>query len=383
MPGKTAIVLGGGVGGVVAATTLRRLLPKEDHVVLVERTGRHVFWPSLLWLMTGTRKADDVQRDLTSLKRRDIDVRTGEVTAIDPATCTVHVGEETLQGDALVLSLGADLAPERIPGLKEAGHNFYSVEGALSLYEDLQRLQAGRVVVLIADVPFKCPAAPYEGAMLIDYFLRKRGLRDQVDVSIYAAEPAPMGVAGPEVSQGVRDLVAEHGIAYHPKKRIAEVDATGKRLHFESGEDVPYDVLAVVPPHVAPAVVRQAGLAPQGWVEIDRETCETRFENVFAIGDVTGVTLAMGKPLPKAGVFAHAQAEAVAQTIAAKWTGVGDNGRFHGNGECFIELGSGKAGFARGNFYAEPTPEMRMFRPGRHWHVAKVAFEKNWWRTWF
>ena len=109
----------------------------------------------------------------------------------------------------------------------------------------------------------------------------------------------------------------------------------------------------------------------------------SRFDRVFAIGDVTGVMLAMGKPLPKAGVFAHAQAEAVARTIAARWTGKGDESRFSGNGECFIEMGSGAAGFARGNFYAEPVPEVKMFRSGRHWHVAKVAFEKNWWRSWF
>ena len=384
MSGKTAIVLGGGVGGVVAASTLRRLLPKGDRVVLVERSGQHVFWPSLLWLMTGTRKPQDVQRDITALRQQGIEVLKREVTRIDPATHTVYMGDDSLQGDAFVVALGAELAPERIPGLAEAGRNFYTVDGAAHLFEDLQSLRQGRVVVLIAGVPFKCPAAPYEGAMLIDHLLKKRRVREQVEIAIWAAEPAPMGVAGPVVSQGVRDLVAEHGITYHPSRQISRVDAAGKRLHFEGGDEVSFDVLAVVPPHAPPDIVHEAGLtASGGWVQIDRETCETPFENVFAIGDVTGVMLAMGKPLPKAGVFAHAQAEAVARTIAARWTGKGEEGRFTGNGECFIEMGSGAAGFARGNFYAEPVPEMKMFRPGRHWHVAKVAFEKNWWRSWF
>lgn len=384
MSGKTAIVLGGGVGGVVTASNLRHLLPKEDRVVLIERSGRHVFWPSLLWLMTGTRKAQDVQRDIAALRQPGIEVLKREVTRIDPDTRTVHMGDESLQGDALVVALGAELAPERIPGLAEAGRNFYTVEGATDLHQDLQALPEGRVVVLIAGVPFKCPAAPYEGAMLIDHLLRKRRVRDRVEVEIWAAEPAPMGVAGPAVSQGVKDLVAGRGIAYHPSRQISRVDVAQRRLQFEGGDEVSYDVLAVVPPHVPPTVVQEAGLtAPGGWVEIDRESCETRFENVFAIGDVTGVMLAMGKPLPKAGVFAHAQAEAVARTIATRWTGRDDEGRFLGNGECFIEMGSGVAGFARGNFYAEPVPQVNMFRSGRHWHVAKVAFEKNWWRSWF
>lgn len=384
MSGRRVIVLGGGVGGVVAASHLRRLLPQKDEVVLIERTGRHVFWPSLLWLMTGMRKAHDVERSLDGLKQRGIEVLDLEVTGVDPVSRTVSMGEDRLKGDALVIALGADLAPEKVPGLAEAGRNFYTVEGAADLYKDLQELKEGRVVVLIAGVPFKCPAAPYEGAMLIDHLLRKRRVRPQVEVALWAAEPAPMGVAGPEVSKGVQDLVADRGIAYHPNSQIARVDGAHHTLHFVDGNEVPYDVLAVVPPHTPPAAVREAGLtAPGGWVEIDRGTCETSFENVFAIGDVTGVMLSLGKPLPKAGVFAHAEAEAVAKTIAARWTGHGEEARFSGHGECFVEVGSGAAGFARGNFFAEPLPDVKMFRTGRHWHVAKLAFEKNWWRTWF
>jgi sulfide:quinone oxidoreductase len=91
----------------------------------------------------------------------------------------------------------------------------------------------------------------------------------------------------------------------------------------------------------------------------------------------------MGKPLPKAGVFAHGQAESVAHTVASRLRGRGGARRFEGHGECFIEMGGGQAGFARGNFYAEPTPRVHMHRPGAHWHAAKVAFERNWWRTWF
>ncbi len=78
--------------------------------------------------------------------------------------------------------------------------NFYTVAGAQAVWDQLQTLDGGRVVVLLSRIPFKCPAAPYEAAMLIDGFLRKRHRRDQVDVEIWAAEPLPMGVAGPAVS---------------------------------------------------------------------------------------------------------------------------------------------------------------------------------------
>jgi len=115
----------------------------------------------------------------------------------------------------------------------------------------------------------------------------------------------------------------------------------------------------------------------------NRQTMETKHEGVFAIGDITGIPLAVGKPLPKAGVFAHFQAEAVANNIAVEINGKGRKKTFTGNGECFIEMGDGKAGFARGNFYHEPLPDVKMFKPGIHWHAGKVLFEKDFLHRWF
>lgn len=384
MDKRTVLVLGGGVGGLVAASVLRRELAPEDRVVLVERAPRHTFWPSLLWLMSGSRTAEQVQRDLQPLARRGIEVLHGDITEIDPERRRVVVGGEELAGDALVVALGAALVPERVPGLAEAGGNFYTVDGARQVHDQVSGLQAGRVAVVVADVPFKCPAAPYEAAMLLENLLRRRRVRDRAEVTIYAAEPAPMGVAGPAVSQGVVDFVRQRGIDYRPSMKLTRVDASAKRLHFDTGDEAEFDVLAVVPPHAAPEVVRKSPLAgPSGWIVIDPATCETRFENVFAIGDVTTVPLKLGKPLPKAGVFAHGQAETVARTLAARLRGRGREHKFEGHGECFIEMGGGVAGFARGNFYAEPVPQVQMYRAGRHWHAAKVAFERNWWHTWF
>jgi sulfide:quinone oxidoreductase len=130
--------------------------------------------------------------------------------------------------------------------------------------------------------------------------------------------------------------------------------------------------------------VKDAGLTgDSGWVPVDRHTMETKFPGVYAIGDVTGIPLAVGMPLPKAGVFAHREGEAVAQTIAAQITGKGEAGRFDGGGECFIEVGGGKAGFGRGNFYADPRPEVKLHQPTRYWHAGKILFEKDWFRRWF
>jgi sulfide:quinone oxidoreductase len=384
MTNKTVLVLGGGVGGIITANTLRKLVGKEHRIVLIEQNLDHTFAPSFLWLMTGLRKPEKISRNLNRLKRKGIEVVEGEITRIDPVKKKVTVGKHHFSGDYIIVSLGAQLIPDAIPGLEKMGYNFYSLEGAINLRDALKEFQGGNLVVLITSVPYKCPAAPYEAAMLLEYSCRKRKIRDKVNLALYAAEPGPMGVAGKELSASVRKLVEDKGIRYYPDHQLLSVDQKEKILRFSNGSTTYFDLLAYVPTHTAPQVVKDAKLTGESdWVEVNRNTLETKFPEVYALGDITGIPLALGKPLPKAGVFAHYQAEVVAHNIAVDITGKGQKTQFTGNGECFIELGDGKAGFARGNFYAEPLPVVKMHKPGRYWHAGKVLFEKDWFRRWF
>lgn len=382
---RTVLVLGGGVGGVASAVTLRKKLPRDHRVVLVDRRQRHLFDPSLLWLMTGRRTPEAITRPLERLRRKGIEVVTGEIERIDPDQRRVSVDGTELQGEHLIVSLGAEYAPELVPGLAKAGHNFYGLDGAEELRDALRGFRAGRLAVLTATPLYKCPAAPYEAAMLLDSDCRRRGVRGDVQIDLYAAEPGPMGVAGPKVSAGVRELVEGKRIGYHPEHKVERVDPEAKRIDFTNGSDAAgFDLLAYVPPHRAPRAVRESGLTDEsGWVPVDRHSLETSFAQVYAIGDVTSIPLQLGKPLPKAGMFAHAEAEVVAGNIARAVTGKGGAASFAGHGMCFIEVGGGKAGLGRGDFYAEPVPEVKLHKVGRHWHAAKVLLERNWLRKWF
>ncbi|MCK5383568.1 MAG: NAD(P)/FAD-dependent oxidoreductase [Gammaproteobacteria bacterium] len=381
--GKTVLVLGGGIGGIVASTRLRKQLPRDHRVVLIEREADYIFAPSFLWLMTGLRRREKISRPLARLQK-GIERVQGTIEKIDPESRTVIVNGRELAGDYLIIAMGADLVPETIPGLVEAGHNFYTLAGAESLRDARLGLHAGRVAVLVSAMPFKCPAAPYEAAMLLEYDFRKRKLHQDIKVDLYSPEPGPMPVAGPEVSRQVRELVESRGIVYHPEHVVTQVDPDQQVIHFANDATVPFDLLAYVPPHRAPKAVTECGLTGEsGWVSVDRQTLETRFPGVFAIGDVTGIMLGIGKPLPKAGVFAHGEAEVVAGNLVHEITGKGKPARFNGHGECFIETGDGKAGFGSGNFFAEPAPEIKLRQPSRTLHVGKVAFEKYWLYEWF
>ncbi len=376
---RTALILGAGLGGIVAAQTLRKLLPASDRVIAVDRAEQHFFPPSLLWLMVGERKPADFTRSLSRLADRGVEWRHGNVTRIEPRRREAEIDGQAIAADALIIALGADYAPEAIPGLADNGMNLYTMEGATAIRDALARFKGGRIVILTAAPAYKCPAAPYEAAMLVDAHLRKRKLRDQATIEFFAAEPRPMFVAGPEIGAAVRGMIEARGIAYHPEHQVKEIEPAAHRIAFANGVTAEFDLLIYVPPHRAPAVVRDAGLTNEsGWIPVDRHSLQTPFDSVLAIGDITTIPLKMGRPLPKAGVFAHGEAEVVAHNIAHAWTGKGAPRRFAGEGLCFIETGNGRAGIGKGNFYAEPAPQMQMRSPSLFWHVGKIVYEKYW-----
>jgi sulfide:quinone oxidoreductase len=375
------VVLGGGFGGVVAATELRKRLGREHRVVLIDKVREHLFAPSLLWLILDERKPEKIQRDLSVLNKKGIEYINAEVQRIDHEGKKVITSAGEANYDYLVISLGAELAKEVVPGYKE-GVNFYCLKGAEVLRDELKKFNGGKIAVVIAATPFKCPAAPYEAALLIDAYLSKGGIRGKTDMAVYTPETLPMPVAGPVLGNAVKELVESRGISFNPQKKLVSME--NRELTFEGGEKVKADLIAWVPPHRAPACVRESGLTNEtGWIPVDGKTMKTLFDGVYAIGDITANKLPNGMMLPKAGVFAHFQAEAVAHNIAAEINRTGAFKEFDGKGYCFLEMGHGMAGFASGSFYAEPNPIVNLRKPGRLWHWGKVAFEKWWLWKWF
>jgi len=194
-----------------------------------------------------------------------------------------------------------------------------------------------------------------------------------------------MPVAGPALGSAVVEMLKSQGISFHPLHKLTAVDAEHRELIFEGKEPFKYNLLVAIPPHRGPRIARQAGLANEaGWVPVDRATLATKHEKVYAVGDATAIPIpGRWKPemplmLPKAGVFAHAQAEVVAHNIAVEIRGVGVRSEFCGEGYCMLEAGGGLAGFAFGDFFAEPSPKVELRRLGRAWHLGKVLFEQYW-----
>src|SRR3990170_2970027 len=379
MGGKTVLILGGGIGGLTVATHLRRLSsPAEPRIVVVERKRAFSACMANLWIMTGERKDPrEGQRELGALANAAIEVVHADVQSIDPAAKTVQTTAGKLEGDYIIIALGAELNPRAVPGFAEAALNLYDTQGALQIQRALEEFEGGRIITLIARTPFSCPAAPYEAAFLIDSLLRQRGVRQRTEIALYTPEDQPMLVAGPNVGPALIKMLEERGIELHWEQIPMKIDPASRRILFEL-EDTTFDLLVGVPPHAAPLAVRQSGLADaSGWVPVDQTSLQTRHAGVFAIGDVTAIRLPIGMFLPKAGVFADEQARAVAAAIAAEITGEGTPSQYTGYGFCYIEVGDGMAAYGSGNFYGIPAPSVTLEPPSQRYRHEKVEMERT------
>ena len=381
---RTVLILGGGVGGLLTANRLRQLLPRRHRIVVVERSGIHAFAASFLWLMVGRRTAAEITRPVATLLRPGVELVVGEASGIDLGGRVVRVGSDSLPYDYLVVATGAELAFDAIPGL-DGAHTFYTLDGAERLYHALRSFEGGKIAVVIGSLPYKCPGAPPEGAMLISSFMRQRGLADKTQVHLFTPESQPMPVAGPELGQAVVQMLAARGVAYHPLHSLVSVVPGEQRLAFADRDAERYDLLVAIPPHRGSALLRDAGLAnPAGWVPVMPQTLAATPPGVFVIGDATAIPIpGRWQPdvplmLPKAGVFAHSHSEVVARNIAAEINGARPAATFCGDGYCMLEAGEDLAGFAYGDFFATPAPEVHLRRMGKTWHLGKVLFER-WW----
>jgi sulfide:quinone oxidoreductase len=376
---KRVLILGGGFGGVATAHALRAKLAPDDEIIVVERRSHFVFGLRNTWALTGQSTLEVGQRPLASLERRGIQVMSGAITAIDPAARAAEVDSRRVEADAVVVSLGAELTPDKVPGFQSYAFNVYDPQDIPRAAEAVRRFSGGRVVIGIFGAPYKCPPAPYEMALVLNDLFSARNV--PITLEVFTPQPMSLPILGQTGCSVIESRLDQHGITFLPNHKVVAVEAG--EIVF-TNERRPYDLLLGVPPHQCPAVVVQSGLADgNAWVRVDARTLETRFPGVYAIGDLTEITLANGMPLPKAGVFAEGEGQIVANRIAAAFAGRTPEAMFEGVGHCFMEVGKGQALLVRGRFLAEPAPDVDLTEPSPQFLEEKHTFEAERLRAWF
>lgn len=378
--GKRILILGAGFGGLAAATELRKSLEPDHRVIVVDRKKSFMMGLVKLWILEGSRRLEDSQTPLDGLNTKGIEYLNDEVDKIDLASNRVQARDHGwLEYDYLIVALGAELAPDRIAGFVGRGYNLYDAQQVPELREKLLALKRGKVAIAIMGMPYKCPPAPYEASLLIDNMLTRHGTRSNIEIDVYAPAPIALPIAGPQISANVVEMLSQRGIRFHPSHKLKSV--TDGKLEFENGNKVDYDVLVGIPPHKAPEIVKNAGLAEGDWVAIDRNTMKTRFANVFAVGDVTEIKVG-ALALPKAGIFAEGQAKVAARQIIDEISGRQAVATFAGQGYCFMEVGGKRAGYLEGDFFNPAGPSLKLDAPSEQNFQKKQDFERTRIKEW-
>jgi sulfide:quinone oxidoreductase len=378
---KRVVILGAGFGGLTVAHELRSRLGPGHAIVVIDRDPQFVMGLRKPWAALGLESLDRGRRNRSLLNDASVQFLQHRVTKIDPQARRVETESASIEADHLVVALGAEPRPDLVPGLAEHAHDLYERESIPRLAEAVAHFEGGHIRFLIAGAPYKCPPAPYEFAMLLEEHLREHGLRDRTTITVSTVQPMLLPNAGREGSAWVGEQLTSRGIAWQAGCKIKRVEAA--RVCFEDGDDA-FDLLIGVPPHRPPHVIEGSGLAGEGpWVDVNPATLRTRFEHVYAIGDVTQIKLANGLPLPKAGLFAELEGQKVAAAILAEVLGTPPPQPFDGRGFCFVETGKAAAALVEGDFFARPEPRVGVGDVSAEHSTAKHRFEAERLERWF
>lgn len=377
------LVLGGGFGGLAAASELRERLEPDDEVVLVARDERFAMGWTKIWDLVGIRPLSEGTRDLRSLPDRGIRFVHAEILDIAPDGPGAVTTDGDVGADALVVALGAEPNPDQAGRLDgRFGHDLYSFAALPGTKAALEELRDGHLLLAVLGQPFKCPPAPFEAILAIDEHLRARGDRDRIALTIATPSPGALPVAGPTASQAVADALAARDIALRTEHLVIGVDAAAGRVTFDTDEKVEAALLLGVPGSTPPQVVAASGLASDGgWIRPDPATLRTDADRVYAVGDCTTVPTATAA-LPKAGVFADAEGRVAARNAATD-LGRGAPATFDGHGFCYLEFPGREVAVVEGDFFAEPAPDVTMTPPSRDAFERKLAFERDRLTEWF
>jgi sulfide:quinone oxidoreductase len=392
---QRVVVLGGGVGGTLAANLIARKLKKpiasgDARVTVVDQTGQHAYQPGYMYIAMGQERAEKLVRPERKLLDDNVDLVVDTIERIDAAAQSVQLASgELLKYDQLVIATGSRIVPQEIDHFDTEAYHFYSAEAASKLRKALDAFTGGRIVIGIAGIPYKCPPAPLEVAFLVESELRERGLRDKTELTFLS--PINRAFTIESVSDMATPIFEEKGIKLELLAGVSEIDAERKVVITDAFEEHPYDLLICVPPHRGAQVVTDSGLAPKsGWVPTDRNTLQVktvaqpapgqadadvpRYPNIYALGDTTDL------PLSKAGSTAHFEAPIVAERVSAAVLGRKPRGKdasYTGKVMCFFEVGDGKGTLLQFDYEHPPKPP----KPNKMWHLGKIVFNKTYWHT--
>ncbi len=355
------VIVGGGTGGISTAAHLIKDNPEKLwDIAIIDPSEKHYYQP--LWTLVGAGifpkeeserdEADYIPTGCTWIKEG--------VASFEPKEnkLTLQNGEQ-VGYDYLVVAAGIQIDWNKIKGLEETlGKNGvcsnYRFDLTDKTWEYLRNLTKGRAIFTQPPMPIKCAGAPQKITYLAEDYLRRKGVRNQVEINFCLAGPRIFGV--PKYRDALEKVLKRKEIAPHYQHNLIEVDGDKKLAIFENlenGEKVTmeYDMLHVVPPMSSPDFIKKSPLANEaGWVDVDKYTCQhTKFHNVFSLGDCSSL------PTSRTGAAIRKQVPVLVKNLVSQMASKELKAKYDGYASCPLVTGYGTCILAEFDYDGNPA----------------------------
>ena len=386
---KRILILGAGTAGTMMANKLRKSLDRDEwEITIVDKHRTHYYQPGFLFIPFGIYNKQDVIKPKADFIPPGVKVVFSEVDRIEAEESKVRLADgSVLLYDYLIIATGTETRPDETPGLtdklwRKEIFDFYTVEGAVELQKFFKQWEGGKLVLAITELPYKCPVAPIEFVCLADAYFTEKGIRDKVDITFVT--PLAGAFTKPIATKMLSELLAEKNIKVVPDFYIEKVDNEKKAIVSYDEQEIPFDVLTIVPMNMGNSVIERSGLGDDmNYVPTDKHTLRSeKYENIFVLGDAANL------PTSKAGSVAHFAADILFENLMSAIDGRPLMAKFDGHANCYIETGFGKGALIDFNYDTEPLPgtfplpgigPFGLLKNTKINHYGKVMFRWMYW----
>ena len=349
MTNHQVIIVGGGAAGIATASSLLKRDNSLD-IAIIEPADEHFYQPGWTMVGAGVFDKNETVRTMDAVWPQGIKRIKGAVKSFEPDSQTVTLEDgSAISYDFLVVAAGLKLDWDAVEGLNEAlGENGvtsnYRFDLAPYTHNLVENMQGKTAIFTQPPMPIKCAGAPQKAMYLSCDIWSKAGKLKDLEVSFCNAGPVLFGCA-PYVPP-LMEYVKKYEIDLDFGHNLIKIDGPKQKAWFKvtkEGEDPQvverkFDMIHVCPPQCAPDFIKESSLAGAGgWVDVDQATLQhTKFENIFALGDVTTT------PNAKTAAAARKQAPIVAKNLIAKLNGQSLASTYDGYGSCPLTVENGK-----------------------------------------
>ncbi|WFE69363.1 FAD/NAD(P)-binding oxidoreductase [Thiomicrospira sp. R3] len=379
------VIVGGGAAGISIANRLNRAL-KNATITLVERKETHYYWPGLTLVATGAWSKSKVLDNNRSFIPSTINWVKEMAAEIDPDAkrVTTDAGRR-IDYDYLVVANGVEYHYDGIEGMdiEAIGQNglasvYQSPDAAAKSWDAIKAYsqQGGEGIFTLPSTPIRCAGAPLKMALLTLDRMRQNGGFERSNTYFHSAINGLFGIAFH--NQFVMDEFTKNNMAVNLRSELTSVDISARKATFTQADGQTmtqdYDLLHVVPPMRAPAVVRNSNLAwtegnmaAGGWLAVDKDTLQhNTYPEVFGCGDVNGT------PRGKTAATVKMSVPVVVENLLSVIDGKEPTATFDGYTSCPLLTRFGAAMLIEFDYNGNLTPTFPMIDPKKESWMAWV-----------